>query len=224
MLGGACGGRERLLQQPGSNLAADVAQWRDNDRASRMSETENKPKVHAVSKPGENDVGTDRFSLLHAAADKAAVAFERGFYLEAITLVESLLATRLESRLTWVRECQGKSQAVRFNTLGPLCTELLGENAAAAPDWHEFHGPIQDIREWAKKRNEALHEMAKLIEEDGRAFSEKYEMCRAIALGGFRALLAYDTVDRRERRKVGKYTATDDMNNGTAFDHLRSLS
>ncbi|WP_437276047.1 hypothetical protein WME90_33015 [Sorangium sp. So ce375] len=188
-----------------------------------MSETENKPKVHAISRPGENDVGTNRFSLLRAAADKAAEAFKHGFYLEAITLVESLLATRLESRLAWVREIQGKSLAVRFNTLGPLCTELLGENAAAAPDWHAFYGPIQDIREWAKSRNVALHEMAKLIEEDGRVFSEKYEMCRTIALSGFRAILAYDAVDRNERRKAGKYTATDDMNNGTAFDHLRSL-
>jgi hypothetical protein len=62
----------------------------------QMSETETKTKVHLISEPGKNKVGTERYWLLRASAEKAAQAFKQGFYLEAITLTESLLATRLE--------------------------------------------------------------------------------------------------------------------------------
>jgi hypothetical protein len=81
-----------------------------------MSEKINKPKVHVISKPGENNVGSIRFRLLRAAAERATEAFKKGFFLEAITLTESLLGTRLESRLAWVRNQTGKLP-VEFSTL-----------------------------------------------------------------------------------------------------------
>lgn len=139
-----------------------------------MSETETKPKEHIISVDGENNVGAKRFQFLLAAAERAAGAFKQGYYLEAITLTESLLATRLESRLTWVREKQGTSEAVRFSTLGRLCKELLSKDAEKAPDWTAFQVPIQKIRKWTNQRNEALHEMAKLDREDGPGFHKKY--------------------------------------------------
>jgi hypothetical protein len=184
---------------------------------------ETKPKVHLISVPGENQVGTKRFCLLSAAAERAGDAFKQGFYLEAITLTESLLATRLESRLTYIRRLQKKSEETGFGTLGPLCKELLRDEARVAPDWDDFQVPIQAISEWANQRNEALHEMAKLVEEDGHDFNEKYGRCCGIALRGFQALLAYDAVDRKARLKVNKYTATDNLNGATAFDCLRNL-
>src|SRR5262245_55875454 len=131
-----------------------------------MSETENNRRVHITSVPGKNNVGTMRFRLLRAAAKRAAAAFKKGFYLEAITLTESLLATRLESRLAHVRDCQNKSGATSFSTLGRLCDALLHEDAKQAPHWEAFQAPIQEIKKWANSRNEALHEMAKLVKED----------------------------------------------------------
>jgi hypothetical protein len=190
----------------------------------QMSDTELKKKKHIISVPGENNVGTKRFGLLCAAAEKAAEAFKQGCYLEAITLTESLLATRLESRLTWVRSCQNNSEAVKFSTLGYLCKELLHDNAMVAPDWNAFQVPIQGISEWVKLRNGALHEMAKLDQEDGRDFHNKYEECKATALNGFRTLLSYDATDREERGKAQKSTATDDLGGGTAFDCLRDIA
>lgn len=189
-----------------------------------MSETQNEPKIHAISKPGENFVGLDRFVLLSAAAEKAANAFEHHFYLEAITLTESILATRLESRLTWVRRWQGNEKPVKFNTLGRLCSDLLHQNATLAPDWELFEAPIKNIREWTRKRNQALHEMAKLIEEDKRSFTEKYIATRAVSVEGFRVLLDYDAIDRQERRKNGKLTATDSKNGATSFDVLKAFT
>ncbi len=185
-----------------------------------MSKSDKKSKGHLVSIPGENEVGNNRYTLLYGAAKKAAAAFKRGFYLEAITLTESLLATRLESRLGWVRSCQKRSEAIRFGTLGYLTGELLREDAKDAPDWDAFCCVIRDIAEWAAARNQALHEMAKLIEEDGHRFDQKYRQSRPTALNGFKLLLAYDDVDRKERRKAGKHTATDNMKGGTAFDRL----
>jgi hypothetical protein len=189
----------------------------------QMSGTELKKNVYIVSVPGENDVGTKRFWLLRAAAEKAAEAFKQGFYLEAITLTESLLGTRLESRLTWVRSCQNNSHAVTFSTLGFLCKELLHDDAKVAPDWNAFQAPIQEISKWVQLRNEALHGMAKLEKEDGRDFCGKYEACRTTALNGFGSLLSYDATDREERGKAQKLTATDDLRGGTAFDCLRDI-
>jgi hypothetical protein len=188
-----------------------------------MREKVNKPRGHLISKPGENDVGASRFCLLRAAANRAAEAFKEGFCLEAIALTESLLATRLESRVAWVRACQRGKLPVRFSTLGALCNELLSKSAPTVPDAEEFGVPIQNIREWANKRNTALHEMAKLNEGDGGGFKEKYKMSRDFALNGFEALLAYDALDREVRRSVGEYAATDDKNNETAFKCLRDL-
>jgi hypothetical protein len=189
-----------------------------------MRDDVNKPSTHAISKPGENPVGSSRFCLLGAAANRAAEAFKKGFYLEAITLTESLMATRLESRLAWVRDLLRREQPVEFSTLVPLCCELLGKRASGVPDAEEFKVPIQGVKEWACKRNEALHQMAKLTEGHGHAFREKYEMSRDIVLQGFEVLLAYDALDRKVRRADRKYTATDDKNNGTAFDCLRDFA
>ncbi len=184
-----------------------------------MSETK-KENVYPVSKPGQNDIGTTRYWLLCAAANRAAEAFENAFYLEAITLTESLLATRLESRVAFVRECQKMHQPVKFSPLGPLCTELLKDDNQGVIDAEAFMVPIQKIKEWAGRRNEALHEMAKLYQEDGRDFSEKYQMSRDTVIKGFELLLAYDALDRKVRRAVGLYTATDDKKGATAFDCL----
>src|SRR6516225_5238076 len=105
----------------------------------------------------------------------------------------------------------------------PLCKELLHDDAKAAPDWVAFQVPIQEISKWAKQRNGALHEMAKLAEEDGQDFDEKYNRCRTIALKGFQVLLAYDAIDRMEHLKGKKSTATDNLSGGTAFDCLRRV-
>src|ERR1035437_712315 len=176
-----------------------------------MSEKINKSKVHVTSMPGENPIGSDRYHLLRAAAERAAEAFKKGFFLEAITLTESLLGTRLECRLAWVRRIQTGKPPVEFSTLNRLCEELLGKRASAVLcDAEAFKLPIQAVREWVDKRNEALHEMAKLIEEDTHDFSVKYKRSRVVVLEGFKVLLAYDALDRRQRRAVDKHTATDD--------------
>jgi hypothetical protein len=65
--------------------------------------------------------------------------------------------------------------------------------------------------------------MAKLIEGDTHDFSVKYKRSRAVVMEGFKVLLAYDALDRKVRRAAGKYTATDDKNNGTDFGCLRDL-
>src|SRR5437016_6748384 len=104
---------------------------------------EKKPQ-HILSKPRENAVGSNRFAVLHAAAKRASEAFRRGFYLEAICLTESLLATRLESRLAWVRKRKGNSEPVRFSTLGELCKGLLqADNASVKGE--AFQRGIEDI-------------------------------------------------------------------------------
>lgn len=188
-----------------------------------MSKPKPGPKTHLVSDSGKNKVGASRFWLLRAAAKRAAEAFEQRFYLEAITLTESLLATRLESRLSHVRKCRGNSKAVNFDPLGRLCKDLIREDTEPVLDWEAYHPAILVIRDWVNERNAALHEMAKLESEDGPDFSEKYEKSREIALRGFRALLAYDAIDREVRGNASKTTATDDFEGGTALDCLRNL-
>lgn len=54
-------------------------------------------KVRAIAKE-DNEVGLERYKLYKSAFSRINKAIKEEYYLEAITLVESILADRLESR------------------------------------------------------------------------------------------------------------------------------
>lgn len=124
---------------------------------------------------------------------------EEGFNLEAITLVESMVSDRLESRGSFLsrKDCG-------FKTLG----EVLRLLRAHERD-HEFLDVYSRIDAWRTRRNKALHEMVKFEERERDSWEDRIDRLRPIAREGLAALRAFDKLDQRDRRRNGgKLTAT----------------
>ena len=81
-------------------------------------------KIRAVTLP-DNGVGKIRADLYKQAYERMKEAAEKGFYLEVITLIESLISDRVESFIT-----KSTGEDFSFKTLGELIdkTRTLNED------------------------------------------------------------------------------------------------
>ena len=127
-------------------------------------------------------VGKHRYVIYLNAYKRISEAVEAGFYLEAVTLIESLLADRLESRLSYV-----KGEEFSFKTLDRIVNSAKGE-----PD-DILRNIIQtDVKDWKDQRNIALHEMAKIEDGDWCSWEDRYANLKKVTTSGIRVLRAVD--------------------------------
>lgn len=111
----------------------------------------------------DDGIAKKKYETIKYCLDRFKLAFENEFYLEAITLMESLIADRLESRLTELNK-----KAHTFETLGKLRGELLKK---------EKSKPIfliieSDLKVWTQLRNIAIHQAAKIEKDNPKDLSE----------------------------------------------------
>ena len=120
--------------------------------------------------------------------------------MEAVTLLESLIADRLEARLASIHG--QKSEKRKFSTLGNLTQELKG---CGAGETEETKAIYERVDQWATLRNEAIHEFAKLREGSSRKWETKYKKAVKAAeegIGLFNDLSAeVKKLNRPRRRK-----------------------
>jgi len=141
-------------------------------------------KKRAVALPGTS-VGLRRYDLYKEAYARIKLATQQGFYLEAITITESLISDRLESRLSFV-----KKSDFSFKTLGALIKDI---------NHHETDGELKEIissklDEWRVSRNKAMHEIVKISETDTRSWVTRIGELSSIAKEGLSTLR---TIDKR---------------------------
>ena len=79
-------------------------------------------------------------------------------------MAESLLTDRLASRLSFLIPT-----ARAFDAIGPLCKSLKTSKTDA-----ELLALVESVLSWAKDRNRALHEMAKLEEGELESWPDRY--------------------------------------------------
>lgn len=120
-------------------------------------------KRRAVNLPG-NPVGQQRHDLYTEAIDHIKNAIQKGFYLEAITLIESMIADRLESRLSSL-----KGEDYSHKTLGDLIIRINKDET----DETLKNMVVNDLNTWRQKRNQSLHEMVKIQEGDTSTWQER---------------------------------------------------
>ena len=148
-----------------------------------MADIQSSPKKRAINSP-ENKVGKQREGLYKFAILRVKEAQEKGFYLEAITLLESLISDRLESRLSMLmgdysfRTLEKIIKRVREYETDAKLRELV----------------TNDLNAWKEKRNTALHEMVKLAEGDTRTWQDKLDTIKPAAEEGFEL---FRKIDRR---------------------------
>lgn len=145
------------------------------------------PRRRALAQKN-NGIGQQRYALYRSAFSRIKEATAAGFHLEAIAIVESLLSDRLESRLGFLLQ-----QDFSFKTL----EKLIERSAKVEPDDHLKQLVQQQVKSWKDQRNWALHEMAKLAEDDPDCWSDRAGALAAVATDGLKILRA---VDRRCRQ------------------------
>ena len=69
-----------------------------------------------------NEKGKIRYVRYKHVLEQYKKAMENGFYLEAVTLMESIISDRLESRAAYLEKTNG------FETLGKLCNILSSDD------------------------------------------------------------------------------------------------
>ena len=146
-----------------------------------MTKNTNKRKRAIVQE--NSAVGKHRREIYKSAFKQIKLANEAGFYLEAITLIESLITDRLESRLSYL---DGKDFS--FKTIGKLIEKSIKIETDS-----ELKKLIEiDLRKWADGRNKSLHEMAKIAEGDFSSWDDRYFKLKKIASDGMALLRKID--------------------------------
>jgi hypothetical protein len=137
-----------------------------------------KKEIRATAEE-HNKVGMQRFRTYKASISRIKKAIDNEYYLEAITLCESLIADRLESRLKYLTN----SDEYSFKTLGKLQEGIIKHDSIdELKKMMIFQKGDLDI--WRDKRNTALHAMAKIQDGDSREWEDKLTECKKIAEDG----------------------------------------
>ncbi|MBW4694085.1 MAG: hypothetical protein KME27_20260 [Lyngbya sp. HA4199-MV5] len=148
-----------------------------------------KDRKRAV-RSSDNEVSQERYELYKSSFEWISKSISEGFYLEAISLEESLITDRLESYLTW-----RTSTDFSFMTLGKL---------QRAVEKHETDDALRllvldDLNQWREARNKAAHEMVKI--EDGKQISwnDRMKINKTVAEVGLELIRKIDRQTRKLR-------------------------
>lgn len=138
----------------------------------------------------DNNISQERYELYKAAFEWIGKSISEGFYLEAISLEESLITDRLESYLTWL-----KGTDFSFKTLGEL---------KRAIEMHETDDDLRqlvlgELDQWRQSRNKAAHEMVKI--EDGKrvSWTDRMRINQAVAEVGLELVRKIDRLTQKLR-------------------------
>lgn len=146
-----------------------------------MTNTVKLKKVRAVNTGSKSIPAQARRGLYSSAVVRINSAIENSYPLEAIALLESMIADRLEARLAWIFEQDASKR--KFSTLGRLTGALCGTESRESEDAKAVY---KNVQEWADRRNESLHEMVKLAEGDAKDWNAKLEEAQSAAVDGLR--------------------------------------
>lgn len=154
-------------------------------------------KLRAVNGGPKTPVAQNRKALYRCALTRVSEAVENGYCLEAITLLESLIADRLESRTARIHDEADEKRI--FSNIRKLVDPLAGKNS---PEPEEAKNLYREIAAWSGRRNEAIHEFAKLAENHELTWEQKYEAATKAAHDGLQLFRRLDGMVRKLNRKV----------------------
>lgn len=155
-------------------------------------------KPRRIRASEEGGVGTERYSLIRAAAMRINQALTANYPLEATTLVESILAERMEKRAQHLFDhAHAPPKALMkvsngFATLG----ELVAALQVAEHDL-ELRRSLEAISGWSRERNKVIHGMAKLGTNARDIWQVRHDGAIGVARRGIAVLLDYDRHERR---------------------------
>ncbi|MGH1561434.1 hypothetical protein [Mumia sp. DW29H23] len=140
------------------------------------------PRKHARQRARYNEaVGQERGALYRHALTRAQSAYDDGYFLETIALVESLMADRLEALLSLI-----DGSPVKFGTVGEAVVELK-RRFATIPGVDDV-ALFAEVTAWSRDRARWIHEFAKLSAVDNLGWDERVADARRVAEQGLALL------------------------------------
>jgi hypothetical protein len=130
-----------------------------------------------VKAPTTPYIGKAKAILFLEAFRRIDRAIAKGFHLEAIAIIESLMCDRIESTISIVTAKESYP-----DTLGSLLPKL--RKLSVFPD--EL---IHELESWRKDRNLVMHQMVKITNSDTTDWRSRMKFARLTALAG-KSLLA----------------------------------
>ena len=127
--------------------------------------------------------------LFKRAFSRIEKSISRGFHLEAIAIIESLICDRLETSITVIT---GESTGAK--NLGPLLKRL-----EQLPEFPEEL--VAEIDLWRSDRNLVMHRMVKITSEEIFGWHSRMKFARATAIEGFRLVKQVHTATSRIKRQ-----------------------
>ncbi len=104
-----------------------------------------------------------RHDLYRLANEQLKSAYAGGFYIECVSICESIIADRLESRLQFLR--RETEQPTRISEIGKLLNQL---GHIELPESLDLLATYEKIRVWSSARNEVIHQFVKITEKNQR--------------------------------------------------------
>lgn len=127
--------------------------------------------------------------LISSAYSRVTYAISKGFHIEAIAIIESLLADRLESAI------HVSNPEIRIkSTLGALIKRASDMKLISA----EF---AEEIRNWHDARSKVIHEMVKLSEEIESTWKERMSFARLTAAQGVKLAKTLDKTVKKIKKE-----------------------
>ncbi|PSB21190.1 hypothetical protein C7B65_04445 [Phormidesmis priestleyi ULC007] len=141
----------------------------------------------------DNDIGQERYKLYKSSFSWIKKSIDDGYYLEAISIVESLITDRLESYLSLLFD-----KDFSFKTLGELIQAIRSDKLNKTDELLRCL-VLNDLDHWRKARNKAAHEMVKI--EDGKRVSweERVKINKTVAEAGLELVRKIDNQIRKLR-------------------------
>ncbi|WP_228003172.1 hypothetical protein [Nocardia australiensis] len=168
-------------------------------------------------------LGMRRVQRYAAAFDWVLHCIDRGCYLEAIAVLDSLISDRLASRVSYIR----RQEPHGVPTVGTLCSWLLNghkknENPRVEHD-PEFRAVIADIENWSKARNKAMHQTTKIFHNNDLtiSFNDVPIPHRETATTGVQLLRRFDELDTQARPPRGSCQARSPTLSSRSGVHIR---
>jgi len=124
----------------------------------------------------DNDIGIDRHDLFFQVISRISTSIGNGYFLEAIALLESLIADRLESRLSFVLD---KNIGVGFIPISKLIKDIKANESQG-----KIRSISNDIYSWTKDRNICIHQVAKIDTNNNKTWGQQMECCKSTAEKG----------------------------------------
>lgn len=147
---------------------------------------------------GNEGVAQNRYEIYKHAMSRYKLAFEQGFYFEAVAIMESVIADRMESRIGELTNTE-----VSFDTLSNLRDRLIGKKdkytkIETNEDLEKLYNKI--VSDWAGKRNKALHQVVKISIKEPKDWETTLSKAKEAAEEGKKYFNELNKLLKRERK------------------------